>query len=137
MSILFLYDGESGLIGAAGKISTNAAGFDPDYDVSAVRVLTNRFTPAPFSATWAVPSGDLWLGFRYRAPSTSTGGLAADGVFLEFRDAANAIVARMKTERDDATYRAQAFGDTTVEGASAFTAADATDLPLFSGPLAS
>jgi hypothetical protein len=109
MSILFLYDGDNGLIGATGKICTGAARFDPDYDVSAVRILTNRFTPNPFSATWAAPSGDLWLGLRYRAPSSSTGSLAADSVFQEFRDAANAIVARVKIERDDATYRAQAL----------------------------
>ena len=40
-----------------------------------------------------------------------------------FDDNTNALIARVRTERDDEKYHAMAMGDTNVDGASSFTAA--------------
>ncbi len=66
--ILHLGHQETDLSGVAGRISTDAAGFDPAYDVNAVKISANTGSSVPFSATWVEPTGDVWIGFRYRAP---------------------------------------------------------------------
>jgi hypothetical protein len=121
--ILHLGHQETDLSGIAGRISTDAAGFDPAYDVNAVKISANNGSSVPFSATWAEPTGDVWIGFRYRAPSINAHAIATDGIFLEFYDAANRQIGLVRTERDDEKYRAMAVGDTSVDGASSFVAA--------------
>jgi len=121
--ILHLGHQVTDLSGVTGLISADAAGFDPVYDVNAVKITANNGSSVPFTATWAEPTGDVWVGFRYRAPSINAHIIAQDGIFLEFYDAANRQVALVRTERDDERYRAMAVGDTSVDGASSFVAA--------------
>jgi len=121
--VLHLGHQETDLAGISGRISTDAAGFDPELDVNCVRISSNNWASVPFSAAWAAPTGDVWLGFHYRAPSYNAHVMGADGSFLEFYDASDALVAQVRTERDDEKYHAKAFGDTTVDGASSFIAA--------------
>ena len=121
--ILHLGHQVTDLSGVNGLISTDAAGFDPAYDVNAIKITANNGSSVPFTATWAEPMGDVWIGFRYRAPSINAHAIAQDGIFLEFYDAANRQVGLVRTERDDEKYRAMAVGDTSVDGASSFVAA--------------
>lgn len=121
--ILHLGHQVTDLAGIEGRISADAAGFDADLDVNCVRISTGDTTAVPFSASWTLPTGDVWLGFRYRAPSINAHTIGTDGSFLEFFDNANRQVAQIRTERDDNRYRAMAMGDTNVDGASSFTAA--------------
>ena len=114
--ILHLGHQVTDLAGVTGLVSTDAAGFDPAYDVNCIRVSTRDTTAVPFSASWAQPAGDVWLGFRYRAPSVNAQSIGTDGTFLEFYDDANRQVAHIRTERDDNRYRALAIGDTSVDG---------------------
>lgn len=123
--ILHLGHQVTDLAGIEGRISTDAAGFDPELDVNCVRISSSTGASVPFSASWAAPTGDVWLGFRYRTPSYNAHAIGADGNFLEFYDANDALVAQVRTERDDEKYHAKAFGDTTVDGASSFIAATA------------
>ncbi|MCR9151204.1 MAG: FscB [Rhodobacteraceae bacterium] len=121
--ILHLGHQVSDLSGVAGLISTDAVGFDPAYDVNCIKISTTNGTPIPFSARWREPTGDVWLGFRYRAPSTNAAWIAQDGLFLEFFDSQNRQIGMIRTERDDDRYRAMVTGDTNVDGASTFIAA--------------
>ena len=121
--ILHLGHQVTDLSGVTGLISIDAAGFDPTYDVNAVKITANNGSSVPFSATWAEPTGDVWIGFRFRAPSINAHIIAQDGIFLEFYDAANRQVGQVRTERDDEKYRAMAVGDTSVDGSSSFVAA--------------
>ena len=84
--ILHLGHQVTDLSGVTGLISTDAAGFDPAYDVNAIRITATNGSSVPFTATWAEPTGDVWVGFRYRAPSVNAHSIASDGLFLEFYD---------------------------------------------------
>jgi len=121
--ILHLGHQVTDLAGVEGRISADAAGFDADLDVNCVRINTGETSAVPFSASWSLPAGDIWLSFRYKAPSVNAHIIGTDGTFLEFYDAANALVAIVRTERDDEKYHAMAVGDTSVDGASSFVAA--------------
>jgi hypothetical protein len=121
--ILHLGHQEIDLSGVSGLISTDAAGFDPACDVNGIKITSTNNVPVPFSATWREPSGDVWIGFRYRAPSVNAPWIAADGIFLEFFDSAQRQIGQVRTERDDEKYHAMAMGDTNVDGASSFVAA--------------
>ncbi len=121
--ILHLGHQVTDLAGIDGRISTDAVGFDPDYDVNAVKITTGSTASMPFSASWPLPAGDVWLGFRYAAPTINAHIIGNDGTFLEFYDEANAQIAQVRTERDDEKYHAMAMGDTSTDGASSFTAA--------------
>lgn len=121
--ILHLGHQVTDLAGVEGRIVTDAGGFDPELDVNCVRISAGNGSAVPFSASWAPPAGDVWLGFRYRSPSISANSIEYDGMFLEFYDAASALVAQVRTEADDEKYHARALGDSTVEGASSFIAA--------------
>lgn len=121
--ILHLGHQVTDLSGVAGRISADAAGFDAGLDVNCIRINTDDTVTVPFSAAWALPAGDVWLGFRYRSPSVNAHLIGTDGTFLEFYDDANRQIAQIRTERDDNKYHAMAMGDTNVDGASSFTAA--------------
>lgn len=121
--ILHLGHQVTDLAGVTGLISTDAVGFDANLDVNCIRVSTGETNSMPFSASWALPAGDVWLGFRYRAPTVNAHIIGTDGTFLEFYDDANRQVAQVRTERDDERYHAMAMGDANVDGASSFTAA--------------
>jgi hypothetical protein len=88
-----------------------------------VKITTSETSAVPFSASWSLPAGDVWLGFRYAAPSINAHIIGADGTFLEFYEDANRQIAQVRTERDDEKYHAMAMGDSNVDGASSFTAA--------------
>lgn len=121
--ILHLGHQETDLSGVEGRVSTDAGGFDPDYDVNCIKIVTSNANPVPFAAEWAEPTGDVWISFRYRSPSISAHSIATDGMFLEVYDAANQEVAQVRTESSDEKYRAMAIGDTSVDGSSSFIAA--------------
>jgi hypothetical protein len=123
--VLHLGHQEADLVGVTGRLSTDAVGFDPAYDTNAIKITTSETASIPFSASWRPPVGDVWLGFRYRSPAISAQSITTDGILLEFLDAANVAVARIRTERDDEKYRAFAMGDTNVDGTSTFQAASA------------
>jgi len=123
--VLHLGHQETDLVGLTGRISTDAAGFDPAYDTNGIKITTSETGSVPFSASWRPPVGDVWLGFRYRSPANWGHLIGTDGTFLEFLDASNAPVARVRTERDDEKYHAFAMGDTNVDGSSIFQAASA------------
>ena len=116
--ILHLGHQVTDLAGVEGRISADAAGFDADLDVNCVRINTGETSAVPFSASWSLPTGDIWLSFRYKAPSINAHIIGTDGTFLELYDTANALVAIVRTERDDEKYHAMAVGDTSVDGAS-------------------
>jgi hypothetical protein len=59
---------------------------------------------------------------RFKASQSNQHG--TDGSFLEFYDDSSSLIASVRTERDDEKYHAMAYGDTTQEGASSFSAAD-------------
>lgn len=121
--ILHLGHQVTDLAGVEGRISTDVAGFDADLDVNCIKITTTETASVPFSASWGQPTGDVWLGFRYRSPANSGHIIGTDGTFLEFYDDANALIARVRTERDDEKYHAMAMGDTNVDGGSSFIAA--------------
>ncbi|EEW24058.1 hypothetical protein [Rhodobacter ferrooxidans] len=121
--ILHLGHQTSDLSGASGRISTDAAGFDPTLDVNCIKISTLPNAAMAFAAAWRLPTADLWLGFRYVAPNQSAHLIGVDGMFLEFYDAAARLVAQIRTRKDDDKYHAQANGDAAVEGASTFIAA--------------
>ena len=97
--ILHLGHQVTDLAGVEGRISTDAVGFDAELDVNCVRINSTNGASVPFSASWAVPTGDVWLGFRYRSPSYNAHAIGVDGSFLEFYDAGDALVAQVRTER--------------------------------------
>jgi hypothetical protein len=121
--ILHLGHQVTDLAGIEGRISTDAAGFDADLDVNCIKITTTETALVPFSASWGLPTGDIWLGFRYRSPANSGYLIGTDGTFLEFYDDTHAIVAQVRTERDDEKYHAMAMGDIDVDGGSSFIAA--------------
>lgn len=121
--ILHLGHQVTDLAGIEGRISTDAVGFDPDLDVNCIKITTTETAAVPFSAAWGPPTGDVWLGFRYRAPADSGHLIGTDGTFLELYDETNTLIAIVRTERDDEKYHAMAYGDATVDGASSFVAA--------------
>ena len=122
--ILHLGHQVTDIAGVTGRISTDAAGFDADLDVNCIKITTTETASVPFSASWGPPTGDVWLGFRYRAPANTASFIGTDGSFLEFYDNNSSLIASVRTERDDEKYHAMAYGDTTQEGASSFSAAD-------------
>jgi hypothetical protein len=54
--ILHLGHQVTDLAGVAGRISTDAAGFDAGLDVNCVRISTDDTVTVPFSAAWAFPA---------------------------------------------------------------------------------
>lgn len=124
--ILHLGHQPADIAGIAARISTDAAGFDPALDVNAIRIQQARANAVPFSLAVAPPAGDLWLGFRYVAPNFGNSINQAAASFLEFRDAANALLAEVRPRTATNLYHAIAHGDTVVEGASSFAAAPGT-----------
>ena len=123
--VLHLGHQETDLAGISGRISADAAGFDPELDVNCIKITSADTAPVPFSASWPPPTGDVWVGFRFRSAANSAHIINVDGSFLEFHDGAGALVAQVRTERDDEKYHAMAHGDTSVDGASSFIAATA------------
>ena len=121
--ILHLGHQVTDLAGVEGRISADSAGFDADLDVNCIKITTTETASVPFSASWGPPTGDVWVGFRYRAPADSGHLIGTDGTFLEFYDASNTLMAIVRTERDDEKYHAMAIGDAAVDGASSFIAA--------------
>jgi hypothetical protein len=124
--ILHLGHQPADIAGITGLISTDAAGFDPDLDTSAIRIQQTRATAVPFSLAVAPPAGDLRLGFRYVAPAFGNSINQTSANFLEFRDAANGLLAQVRPRSATNLYHAIVHGDTVVEGTSSFAAAPGT-----------
>jgi hypothetical protein len=74
--ILHLGHQATDIAGISGLISTAAGGFDDTLDVNAIRFSGTRSLVSPFSASFRAPAGDLWLGFRYVAPSADAASIA-------------------------------------------------------------
>ena len=123
--ILHLGHQDTDLAGVAGRHFTTAGSFDASIDVNSLRYSGTNAVVAPFSFPIQAPSGDLWLGFRYVPPTGDVVSQVAGAKFLEFRDAAKALVAQILPTVGTPNYNAVANGDTTVTGATAYVLAPA------------
>jgi len=54
--ILHLGHQATDLAGVEGRISTDAAGFDPDLDINCIKITTPEAVSVPFSTSWDPPS---------------------------------------------------------------------------------
>ena len=121
--ILHLGHQPSDIAGISGLLSTAAGGFDATLDVNAIRHVGLNSHSAPFSLSVRAPAGDLWLGFRYVPPNADANVInRAEASFLEFYDANNVILAQIKPVTSTNRYHALAFGGTSVQGSSSYTA---------------
>lgn len=121
--ILHLGHQPTDVSGIAGLLSTAAAGFDANLDVNAIRFVGSRSLAAPFAIAFAPPLGDLWFGFRYVPPNGDSESITEAGAgFLDFYDASLSRIARILPVASTDRYHATAQGDTTVQGASSYTA---------------
>jgi len=121
--ILHLGHQPTDLSGIAGLISTAAGGFDPDLDVNAIRHVGTNSLVAPFAFAIPEPAGDLWMGVRYVPPDGNADSIIrSDASFLEVYDATASLLAQIKPSTSTNRYHAIARGDTSVEGASSYTA---------------
>ena len=121
--ILHLGHQPTDLSGVAGLISTDPTGFDADLDVNALRHYGSKSHAAPFSFPIPEPAGDLWLGVRYVTPHANADSITlSDASFLELYTADATLVAQIKPSASTSRYHAIAHGDTSVEGASTYTA---------------
>ena len=109
--------------GIAGRLSTVSAGFDADLDVNGLRFTGSRSYAAPFAIPHLPPAGDLWLGVRYVPPDTGAENISQDSAsFLEFFDADNVLLARIRPLAATGHYHAEAHGDTVEQGSSSYFA---------------
>jgi len=119
--ILHLGHQPTDISGVEGRISTSAAAFDADLDVNGLIFTGHAATAYPCSFGVAEPAGDLWVGFRYRSPSTHADSIIqANAGFLAFFDGNNLPIARVKPLTSTHHYHAIADGDTSVQGGSSF-----------------
>ncbi|WP_323033195.1 FscB [Paracoccus sp. (in: a-proteobacteria)] len=123
--ILHLGHQPTDIAGISGLLSTAAGGFDASLDVNAIRHVGTYTYSAPFSLSVPEPAGDLWLGFRYVPPNADANSInRPEASFLEFFDANNVMLAQIKPVTSTNRYHAIAFGDTSVQGSSSYTAAN-------------
>jgi hypothetical protein len=121
--ILHLGHQPTDIAGIAGRLSTDAAGFDPGLDVNAIRHIGFNSHAAPFSFGISEPAGDLWIGVRYVPPNGDANVInRADANFLEVFDASNVLLAQIKPLTSTSRYHAVAHGGTSVQGSSSYTA---------------
>ena len=119
--VLHLGHQSTDISGIAGHLSTVSAGFDASLDVNGIRFSGSRTLEAPFAIPHPAPAGDLWLGFRYVPPSADAHGISqASANFLDFFDAANMRVARIRPLSSTNRYHAEAHGDTVEQGSSSY-----------------
>lgn len=72
-----------------------------------------------------MPSGDLWLGFRYVPPNNDSDTISESMAnFLEVFDAQNVTLAQVRPLSSTNRYHAVAHGDTSLEGSSSYIAAN-------------
>lgn len=111
--------------GIAGLLSTVAGGFDPNLDVNGIRFSGSRSFAAPFAIAFAPPTHDLWLGFRYVPPNADSESITeASANFIDVYDANQERVAQVQPLTSTKRYHAIARGDTSVQGASSYSAAN-------------
>jgi len=123
--ILHLGHQPTDISGISGLLSTVAAGFDDSLDVNGIRFNGSRTLAAPFAVGFPAPSADLWLGFRYVPPNNDSESITQSNAgFLEFFNADNVRIAQVRPLTSTNRYHAEAFGDTTVQGSSSYTAAN-------------
>lgn len=123
--ILHLGHQPTDVSGIAGMISTAAAGFDPNLDVNGIRFSGSRTLVAPFSIAFPAPAGDLWLGFRYVPPNADSDSISETAAnFLDVYDASLSRIAQIQPVASTDRYHAVARGDTSVQGASSYIAAN-------------
>jgi len=121
--ILHLGHQPTDISGIAGAISTLAAGFDNTLDVNGIHFFGTRSVAAPFAVGFPAPAGDMWLGFRYVPPNGDAGNITmANAGFLEFFDADNVRIARVRPLTSTSRYHAEAHGDTVEQGSSSYVA---------------
>jgi hypothetical protein len=106
------------------QLSTDAGGFDPLYDVNALRLATTSSQdPQPFSVVLpSAPVGDLWLGLRLKAPGNIT--RVANSDDISFHDSNGDLVAKVNASYSDDAVFATAVGNSTVAGSSSFAPVD-------------
>ena len=121
--ILHLGHQPTDIPGAAGSLSTVAAGFDDTLDVNGIRFYGSRTLAAPFAVGFPAPIGDMWLGFRYVPPNNDSENITQSNAgFLEFFDAENVRIAQIRPLTSTNRYHAEAHGDTLVQGGSSYFA---------------
>jgi len=121
--VLHLGHQPSDVSGVVGLMSTDAAAFDPALDVNGIRFAGITSFGSPFTAAHRAPVGDLWLGFRYVPPNADGHSISQSTAgFLEFFDAAGALLAKVRPLDSDERYHAEAHGDVIVQGASSYVA---------------
>lgn len=121
--ILHLGHQPTDISGISGYLSTVTAGFDATLDGNALRFTGARSAYAPFKITHAPPVGDLWLGFRYVPPSSDAHNITEAGAtFLDFFNASNVLIGRVRPLSSTNRYHAEAHGDTTEQGSSSYFA---------------
>ncbi|MFN7177501.1 MAG: hypothetical protein ACK4MX_11510 [Thermaurantiacus sp.] len=121
--VLHLGHQPTDIAGISGLLSTAIGGFDATLDINAIRHVGFNSYSAPFSFSVPEPSGDLWLGFRYVPPNADANSInRSEASFLEFYDANNVLLAQIKPITSTNRYHAIAFGDTSLQGSSSYTA---------------
>lgn len=123
--ILHLGHQPTDVSGIAGQLSTATGGFDPTLDINGIRFIATRTYAGPFSIGFAPPAGDLWLGFRYVPPNLDSESITESTAnFLDVYDANQVRIAQIQPSSSTERYHAIARGDTTVQGASSYIAAN-------------
>ena len=121
--ILHLGHQATDISGISGYLNTATAGFDADLDINGLRFSGIRFSYAPFAIGHPAPTADLWLGFRYVPPNADAHSITEAGAgFLDFHDATNVRIARIRPLSSTNRYHAEAHGDTIEQGSSSYFA---------------
>lgn len=109
MSILFVSNSAADFGGLATD-TTATTERDPAYSPTGIKAINNS---PMVPDIWPAPTGDLWLHFRWRTPS-SVSSSGSDGDLLSFYDSSGAEIA--KIDFLNGGMAAVAIGDTTVTG---------------------
>ena len=121
--VLHLGHQPTDISGISGYLSTVSAGFDAELDINGLRFSGGRSTYMPFAIAHAAPAGDLWLGFRYVPPNFDAQFITESNAgLLEFLDANNVRIARVRPLASTNFYQAEAHGDTIEQGGSSYFA---------------
>ena len=123
--ILHLGHQPTDISGIAGHITTAAAAFDSTLDINGLTFSGNWQSPSAlsFAISFPEPTGDLWLGFRYRTPSGDAHVIRnTEAGLIEVFDAQSVRVAAIRPLSTTNHYHAAADGDTLQQGTSSFMA---------------
>lgn len=132
MTIIFVGNtlGDVGGLAEEGNTSPHSSyqtPHDPDYNPKWLRTHSLSNAEVPFSTLFfgAVPSGDVWMHFRFNPPRYFNA--EADGHIVSFRDETGTLVARLDVLNGGV--QARVFGD--AEGFNSGTLTTLTDYALY------